>query len=172
MLPAPISSRHRPRKPSYPSTYHSSSTSASFRDVLTARKLRVLFARSRVTNLAVLLLVAALVLSLLSNIRHWTWRALNNNELCTGVGSCFSRYASSTGVKSIEDTIERPVGLKELEHLIIVPGHGVWVGNDEGDAWREDKWILEAYPNQNRSMEGAKARIGAFIEHIRRGYVI
>lgn len=52
------------------------------------------------------------------NIRHWTW----------DVGGLYGGYNSGRfgrGVfRSAEETLERSKELRELEHLIIVPGHG------------------------------------------------
>lgn len=59
-----------------------------------------------------LLLVGMLFLSLILNVQHWTWD-LGGLD---GLGRSIYR--------SIEDTIERTKEMRELEHLVIVPGHG------------------------------------------------
>lgn len=106
-LPPPVTSIRsgKPfRKPSLTSTKE---------DVLVYR-LRLLSSRSRLTNLGALLLVGILFLSLMLNVRHWTWDA-------GGLGMWPGGY----GVyRSIEETMERTKDMRELEHLIIVPGHG------------------------------------------------
>lgn len=147
MLPAPISSRRRPRKPS--------NTSFSASDAWNQR-LKLLFVRSRVTNLAVLLLSSALALSLVLNLRHWLYGDGSSN---------FRRWNALEAVRSIESTIERYAAFQELDHLVVVPGHGVWLGNEAREAYEEDAWALEHY----QSGEGARSRIEAFISHIRRG---
>lgn len=147
MLPSPISSRRRPRKPSYSSISSSNAWSC---------RIHLLSQRSRVTNLAVLLLTAAFLFSLSLNIRHSLW------GLSTAHGTQWDGYSLEN---SIEDTIERPLELQRLDHLIMVPGHGVWTGNSPDEVLQEDTWALEHY----LSGEGAKTRIEAFIGHIRKG---
>ncbi|KAI5117191.1 hypothetical protein M0805_004961 [Coniferiporia weirii] len=162
MLPAPVSSRRRQyRKPS--SSGITSTYDWSYR-------IHLLFLRSRVTNLAVLLLVASLVLSLLVNIRHWVERGQPSNELYDYYGkSSYLAYGRGrTGTpKSIEDTIGRSVGLQKLEHLIVVPGHGVWLGSDVRETLDEYSWAMQNYHNGGGG--GAQTRIEAFVGHIRKG---
>ncbi|KAL5483269.1 hypothetical protein ACEPAI_8499 [Sanghuangporus weigelae] len=147
MLPTPISSRRRPRKPSH-ATFNASN--------VWNQRLQLLFARSRVTNLAVILLSCALALSIVLNLRHWFH------------GDSFpyhGQWSSLRAVKSIENTIDRYTVFRELDHLVVVPGHGVWLGNEAREAYKEDAWALEHY----QTGEGARSRIETFIAHIRRG---
>ena len=109
MLPKPVSySSSRPHK-----SFRKPSLSKD-KDGIWSYRLRLLSTRSRITNLGVLLLVGLLFLSLTLNVRHWTW-------VVGGLGG----WPPGMGVyRSIEDTIERTREMKELEHLIVVPGHG------------------------------------------------
>ncbi|THH04302.1 hypothetical protein EW145_g5625 [Phellinidium pouzarii] len=159
MLPAPVSSRHRQfRKPS---------TAGVAPRTVWSYRLHLLSARSRATNLAVLLLTASLALSLIVNIRHWLLgRTLDydgqlrhsGNPSVLGTG----RYGP---VKSIEDTMDRSTELQKLDHLVVVVGHGVWLGNDAGEVLDEHSWVLERYPSGG----GVQTRIEAFTAHIRKG---
>ena len=109
MLPKPVS---------YPSSrLHKSFRKPSLskdKDDIWSYRLRLLSTRSRITNLGVLLLVGLLFLSLTLNVRRWTWDMGGLDGWPPGVGV----------YKSIEDTIERTKEMRELDHLIVVPGHG------------------------------------------------
>lgn len=140
MLPSPVSSRRRPfRKPSY----------SNLGQDAWSYKIKQLSQRSRVTNLAVLILTSALLLSVFLNVKHWLQDVTPSVSL----------------LKSIEETISRPNEIKKLEHLIIVPGHGIWTGNEQEEIQEESTWELEHY----QSGGGAQTRIGAFVSHIRGG---
>ena len=170
MLPSPVTFKRRP--------YRKPSISGPPDDVWRLR-LRLLFARARVTNLAVLLLATDLVLSLLWNFNHWvgydrSTRRLNPLEI-HGEGSCTPNIREGTSggcvdtnsVRSIEDTIVRSKEIQALQHLIIVPGHGVWQGYTVDTIFNESTWALEHYQQGG----GARTRIDAFVSHIRKGYV-
>lgn len=51
---------------------------------------------------------------------------------------------------------------KTLSHLIIVPGHAIWLGTDPNQRLSEDQWLLEPY-------QKGKGRLAAFFAHISRG---
>lgn len=170
MLPTPVSFKRRPyRKPSI----------SGPPDNVWRHRLRVLFARSRVTNLAVLLLTASLVFSLLINLRYWTElghysRHFDPSFTPHDDGICSpdahgspSECAGSGNIHSIEDTIIRTKELQALQHLIIVPGHGVWQGYTAETIYNESAWALEHY----QQGDGARTRIDAFVGHIRKGYI-
>jgi hypothetical protein len=49
--------------------------------------------------------------------------------------------------RSIVDTFpKRPTASSVLDHLVIVPGHAIWIGAGAEDAEEEDAWLL--YPFQ------------------------
>ncbi|OCB88603.1 Isochorismatase hydrolase [Sanghuangporus baumii] len=77
----------------------------------------------------------------------------------------FIQWSSRRVLKSIESTIDRYAFFQELDHLVVVPGHGVWLGNEAREAYEEDAWALEHY----QTGEGARFRIETFVAHIRRG---
>ena len=119
-----------------------------------------ILARSRVTNLAVLILSACLLLSTLLNFRHYY---LSDRRKHGG----FARHGPFHRLRSIEDTIERPPALQALRHLILVPGHAVWLGRDANDALNETAWVLEPYQRG----PGAETHVEAFVNHVRKGCV-
>jgi hypothetical protein len=109
------------------------------------RTLSVLFSRSRATNLSLLLLATFAVFSFLLNIRYY-----------------FSLSLAHTPPSSILSTFARQKGLEDLVHLIIVPGHAIWKGNNAEQIMDENEWILEPY---QRGVGG----VSAFYNHIVRG---
>jgi len=52
--------------------------------------------------------------------------------------------------------------MENLEHLVIVPGHAIWIGNDPGQRLDESQWALEPY-------QKGRARLEALYQHIQRG---
>lgn len=74
---------------------------------------------------------------------------------------------------SIDSTIRRPPALRSLTHLVLVPCHGVWVGNAPDDALDTNKWVLEAYDGTVRSDRARedRLRVKAFVEHVKKAYV-
>lgn len=79
-----------------------------------------LFERSRVTNLAVLLLAGIAAVSLLLNIRFW----LNRFDVFSKPGSThFGRLPVD-----IKQTLHHPYA--DLKHMVMVPGHAIWMGCD------------------------------------------
>jgi hypothetical protein len=72
---------------------------------------------------------------------------------------------------SIDTTIRRPPVLRSLYHLVLVPCHGVWVGNEAEDVYDMNKWVLEQFDRdgeENRKEED-EARVRAFVEHVKKG---
>ncbi|KAF8893926.1 hypothetical protein BD779DRAFT_1504241 [Infundibulicybe gibba] len=137
MLPTPISSG-KPR---------------TFRRTPPAHRRKVvdvLLSRSRITNLAVLLLAALLVISLLYNLR------LCRRLILIG-GSDLN-----TGGFSMMKTMTRPDPIKYLNHLIMVPGHAIWKGIDSELRLHEEEWILEPY-------QRGGDRVATFFRHISQG---
>ncbi|KAG6812541.1 hypothetical protein H0H92_002310 [Tricholoma furcatifolium] len=110
------------------------------------KTLDVLFSRARVTNLGVVLLILFAVLSFLCNIRFLY----------------FHRPSGHTDSSALLSTISRDPAVRNLNHLIVVPGHAIWKGTNPELRLREDQWVLEPY-----QMGGG--RVSAFFAHIFRG---
>lgn len=112
-------------------------------------------------------------LSILDRIRILSQRwdpsfAPHEDGTCsTGGHGSSSECAGPGRIHSIEDTITRTKELQALQHLIIVPGHGVWQGYTAETVYNESAWALEHY----QQGDGARTRIDAFVGHIRKGFV-
>ena len=118
------------------------------------RKTRdVLLARARVTNLGLLLLTSFCAFSFLFNLGFYL-----------SSGSVVYSWSQEIPPQSILVTIERDQKLKFLDHLVIVPGHAIWKGNDPSQALDENSWILEDY-------QKGGGRVTAFYNHIQHAYV-
>ena len=92
---------------------------------------KLLRAPARVTNLGALLLALLLAFSVLLNLRS------------------FYRFSSSSSAiwdgsaRSIVDTFpHRAVASQGLDHLVVVPGHAIWIGTRAEEAENEDAWLL------------------------------
>ena len=144
MLPSPVSSNQRRI------SKHIRLRSFSLSDF--KRALSLLRARSRFTNLSILLLTAFGCICFLYNLAF-----------------IFSSSTSSYVLNynpppSILATIARNSTLEGLSHLVVVPGHAIWTGAQLDQVLDEDRWVLEEY-------QRGGGRIAAFVEHIRRGLV-
>jgi len=143
MLPAPVT---------FPGSRHIR------RGVLTSpsgtrrRLYDILRAPARLTNLSALLLLVLALTSLLFNFRKW----VSTNYITLKSAHDLSLPSS------IASTFERPMHLRVLDHLILVPGHGVWMGSRKEDILDEDRWMMDDF-QRNRG------RPAMFLEHIRRG---
>ena len=112
-------------------------------------RLEFLTRRSRITNLGVFLLATCFAVSLLLNLRDWRLH--------------HAFYTNQQNAKLQFATIERPPTRNNLDHLIVVPCHGIWRGSN---SWLEDKdWFLESY-------QQGTGRVRAFYDHIARRYVV
>ncbi|KZT10585.1 uncharacterized protein LAESUDRAFT_339231 [Laetiporus sulphureus 93-53] len=96
----------------------------------------VLLARARITNLGLLLLGGFTALSLLLNLRYYLFPA---------PGATWHRPRHPRPPFSLLATVPHSDALSLLNHLIIVPCHGVWQGHDPLKRLDEDDWILEDY---------------------------
>lgn len=146
-----------------------------------------LTARARTTNLAVLLLLLTLALSLLYNIRFYlhehplsgerdrlplSIRATlphSHNLAITKEGKRKvlgdTRQAGGENKGNIVahvPTIDS-VDLSNLEHLVIVPGHAVWHGRTKEEAVQDENWVLEDI------QKGGSVQ--TFIKHVMKGCV-
>jgi hypothetical protein len=92
---------------------------------------KLLRAPAHLTNLSAFILALLLAFSILLDLRS-----------CHGSVAALLIY-----FRSIVGTLpKRPVASSDLDHLVIVPGHAIWIGVSAEDAEKEDAWLL--YPSQ------------------------
>jgi hypothetical protein len=65
------------------------------------------------------------------------------------------------GKASIEDTIDRDPRIKALDHLVMVPGHAIWVGHESEKVEEDGEWVLE------NMQKGGSVR--TFLKHLEMG---
>jgi hypothetical protein len=107
---------------------------------------------ARLTNLGALLLSSLLAFSLLLNFRFFYL-----------VSPTIQNASSSPLLRSIVEALpERRPSASGLDHLVIVPGHSIWIGARAEDAEVEDSWLLASYQKGRR-------RPTVFRAHISRG---
>lgn len=124
----------------------------------------ILRTRSRLTNLAVVLLLGVMSLSLLVNVRHFLgsdeqhphfrWHAAWDELADAAV-------LDSGRPPSVETTIHRDPRMAEVNHLVMVPGHAVWMGSDASTAEEDGDWELESFQRGGS--------VHTFIKHIEKG---
>ncbi|ORX34380.1 hypothetical protein BD324DRAFT_583273 [Kockovaella imperatae] len=154
MLPLPGSSKRRAR-PSYPYPPQSPSTTSL---------INLLRTRTRLTNLAVFILCLTLIISLLFNVSGYlagSERRMRSSSMGYGYGYDGVEDAKTHVPASIEATIDRDPKLGLLDHLILVPGHALWIGHDAVSVEDDEDWILE--PIQ----KGGSVK--TYIQHVREG---
>ena len=106
---------------------------------------------ARLTNLGVLLLSTLLTFSLFLNLRSFY------------LDSPTTIQNAAPLLRSIVETLpERRPYAPGLDHLVIVPGHAIWIGARGEDAEVEDSWLLASYQKGRR-------RPAIFRSHISRG---
>jgi hypothetical protein len=144
-----------------------------------------LTARARTTNLAVLLLLLTLVLSLLYNIRFYLHEHPLSGEkdrLPLSIRATLpqsNRLAiTKHGQRKLIGDSRQPGGedkgsivapgpttdsidLSILSHLVIVPGHAVWRGRTQEEAVQDENWVLE------EMQKGGSVQ--TFIKHVMKG---
>ena len=106
---------------------------------------------ARLTNLGALLLSSLLTFSLLLNVRSYYLDSptIQNN--------------AAPLLRSVVDALPEPLpSASALDHLVIVPGHAIWIGARGEDAEVEDSWLLASYQTGRR-------RPTVFRAHISRG---
>ncbi|KAF8513958.1 hypothetical protein JB92DRAFT_178594 [Gautieria morchelliformis] len=138
MLPAPVFSRRS-------HTYGSISI-----------RLGTLRQRSRATNLAVLILLGVLVLSLLLNLRLWS---SIDDARASPITNGPPKAPYLRHPDSILSTISGRVSAK---NLVVVAGHAIWKGCLPEQRLDDNDWVLEDFQKGTRS-------ITAFFSHIVRG---
>lgn len=105
---------------------------------------KLLRAPARLTNLSALFLALLLAFSILLNLR-----SLNG-----------SVAAPPLHFRSIADTFpKRPAALSVLDHLVVVPGHAIWIGTSAEDAEEDDAWLLGEYQKGRGSPSLYRAHI-------------
>jgi hypothetical protein len=113
---------------------------------------------ARLTNLGALLLSSLLTFSLLLNFRLFLYRDSYSSPTVQNA-------AAAPLLRSIVDALpERRLSSSApgLDHLVIVPGHAIWIGARGEDAEVEDSWLLASYQKGRR-------RPTVFRSHISRG---
>lgn len=157
MLPAPaLSSSTSARR----GVFHYTAKNGRARSFDCRAALRSLSGRSRLTNLAALLLATFGFISFSYNLAFVF--SSSTSPYTSGMGVGFAGY---TPPGSILATIRRDESLQELSHLIIVPGHAIWAGSKPEEVLDEELWTLEAY-------QRGGGRVSAFIDHIKQGYAV
>lgn len=134
MLPAPSTARRRPAGAYAPLP-------------LSGSVMGVLRQRTRLTNLAVGLLLTVLVLSVLTNVQY----ALAPHIAPSPIDLARKEWdevvpadqLDSGRQPSVEATINRDARMARVTHLVLVPGHAVWTGYEAREASHDDQWVLE-----------------------------
>lgn len=103
-----------------------------------------LSARSRVTNLGILLLLGIASLSVLLNFRFLVFGAGRNVKLPPGFGS-WTSFHGVTPNMLVQNLPSPPAGSEKLTHLVLVPGHAIWAGCKFEERENDENWVLEDY---------------------------
>ncbi|KAM5533031.1 hypothetical protein V8D89_013299 [Ganoderma adspersum] len=152
MLPLPASfSRTHPRRPG-----HSLGVSLTGRRAHYRSTRDVLLSRARVTNLGFFLLAAFAALSFLLNVFHYFTDPSGSSSHDGGI------HILTAAPRGIWETLQRDRTLREIDHLIMVPGHAIWTGRSVDERMDEGAWVLESY-------QRGGGRIAAFFRHIAGG---
>jgi len=126
-----------------------------------------LAARSRVTNLGVLLLMGLLSLSVLLNLRN-SWALHRTHTVFRGIPPPgFGSWQTFHGLTPHSLTLtagETVEGMDDLNHLVLVVGHAVWAGCEFSGKGDDANWILESY------QRGGSVK--TYWKHIERGLEI
>ncbi|CDZ98230.1 Uncharacterized conserved protein [Phaffia rhodozyma] len=146
-----------------PSTYPRSGSSGT-----DTRLSNILRSRTRVTNLAMVILLSVLGLSLFGNMRTWAgkvegdgvvWEKDSDGTIGRSTGGK-GKGLRIGSVKSIEDTMSKSDGFGGLDHLIVVAGHAIWTGSDPELRDQDDQWLLDPIQRGGRTVR-------AILEHIK-----
>ncbi|KLO17696.1 hypothetical protein SCHPADRAFT_821127 [Schizopora paradoxa] len=151
LLPTPISSSRRQH-------YRKPSVADLDPHEFWRRATAYISSRSRVSHILVLLLTICLLFLFAVNIRSTRFdpTAVTSTQRPVDIFDIFN---------VLEKEIVRPEATQQLQHLIIVPGHGIWLGGPGESVYNESTWALETYQRG----DGSASRISAFISHIRKG---
>ncbi|EKM80782.1 hypothetical protein AGABI1DRAFT_126823 [Agaricus bisporus var. burnettii JB137-S8] len=121
-----------------------------------------LLSRSRFTNLGIIILLLITLFSLYHNLRFWLASFATYPDTCLAPPTIRNSNQSAKFGSVLWATVTRPRSLKDLNHLVVIPGHAIWIGNDTGKRLDDSEWILEPY-------QKGKARLEALYQHIQRG---
>jgi hypothetical protein len=114
---------------------------------------KLLRAPARLTNLGALFLSSLLTFSLFLNFRFFY---LDSPTIQNAA-------AAAPLLRSIVEALPEPrPSASGLDHLVIVPGHAIWIGSHDEEAEQEDSWLLASYQKGRR-------RPTVFRTHISRG---
>lgn len=120
-----------------------------------------LSARSRVTNLGILLLMGVACVSILLNLRLLiTTRGKYSRIPPPGFG-LWETFHGLTPQMLKENLPDPYPGSDKLNHLVIVAGHAVWAGSRFQDRENDENWVLEEYQRGGS--------IKTYWKHIERG---
>ncbi|KAJ1032683.1 hypothetical protein NDA16_000705 [Ustilago loliicola] len=118
-----------------------------------------LSARSRVTNLGILLLLGFAGFSALLNLRYMLFsRGGNSPPLGLSSWQSFHGYTPDQLSASVPPPRN---GTDHLNHLVIVTGHAIWAGCDINGKDNDANWVLEDY------QKGGSVK--TFFKHIEKG---
>lgn len=151
LLPTPISTSRRQH-------YRKPSVADLDPQEFWRRATAYISSRSRVSHILVLLLTICLLFLFTVNI-HWTRLDVPATVSTNKPTDIFDLF------KAVENDVVRSDVVQQLQHLIIVPGHGIWLGKAGESVYNESTWALETYQRG----DGSVSRISAFISHIRKG---
>jgi hypothetical protein len=115
-----------------------------------------LSARSRLTNLGLIIFSLIATLSFLLNLIHY----LDNTTSPGGTS-----ITDNTLIHQLSDdnddsqSVIREPWTESLDHLIVVPGHAIWKGFDPNKRTQDSEWILKPY-------QKGSGKTQVFWEHI------
>lgn len=129
-----------------------------------------LASRSRVTNLGIGLLLAFASLSTLVNLLQWSRSAhvvqVPSSSSSAALRSSLEKTRKNDTLPALVHELAPPPrpGAEKLDHLVVVPGHAIWMGSAFEGRFTDDNWVLEDY------QKGGSVR--TFWKHIQRGIEI
>jgi hypothetical protein len=132
------------------------------------RRADALFARARLTNLAVLILIFVATCSLFLNLAQYLtlhsplWTPSSSGHVFRAHGPHYSGAASSTPARSSATRIIRPPSHTNLTHLVLVPCHSIFLGTSASDVASESNWVLAPF-------QRGRGRTRSFWRHIVEG---
>ena len=121
-----------------------------------------LSARSRVTNLGILLLLGVASLSMLLNFRFLV--SSHRSKYAPLPPPGFGSWETFHGLtpQMLKENVPKPQkGTEKLNHLVIVAGHAVWAGCTFEERENDENWVLEEY------QRGGSVK--TYWQHIKRG---
>ncbi|KAF8587107.1 hypothetical protein K439DRAFT_1630961 [Ramaria rubella] len=122
-----------------------------------AVRLSTLRQRSRVTNLAVLILLVSFTFSLLLNLQLWLTSSTTSIIVPTTSYGEYERHRVHS-----DSSLSTIPGRIPAKNLVVVAGHAIWKGCLPERRLDDSDWILEEYQKGTKS-------ITAFFSHIVKG---